>query len=60
MSRLHSRIRKADYFSDGELLRWNRDKRTTYSGLWALAEDSGCLEDVRKKYGEWKEGKRTK
>jgi len=45
MSRLHSRIRKADYFSDGELLRWNRDKRTTYSGLWALAEDSGCLED---------------
>jgi len=45
MTRLHNRIRKADYFSDGELLRWNRDKRTTYSGLWALAEDSGCLED---------------
>ena len=45
MTRLHNRIRKADYFSDGELLRWNRDKRATYSGLWAIAEDSGCLED---------------
>lgn len=45
MSRLRNRIRKADFFSDGELLRWPRDKRTTYSGLWALAEDSGCLED---------------
>ena len=45
MARLRNRIRKADYFSDGELLRWPRDKRTTYSGLWALAEDSGCLED---------------
>ena len=45
MSRLRNRIRKADYFTDGELLRWHRDKRTTYSGLWALAEDSGCLED---------------
>lgn len=45
MSRLRNRIRKADYFTDGELLRWPRDKRTTYSGLWAMAEDSGCLED---------------
>lgn len=45
MARLRNRIRKADYFSDGELLRWPRDKRTTYSGLYALAEDSGCLED---------------
>jgi hypothetical protein len=45
MARLRNRIRKADYFSDGELLRWHRDKRTTYSALWALAEDSGCLED---------------
>jgi len=45
MSRLRNRIRKADYFTDGELLRWPRDKRATYSGLWALAEDSGCLED---------------
>lgn len=45
MTRLRNRIRKADYFTDGELLRWPRDKRYTYSGLWALAEDSGCLED---------------
>lgn len=45
MSRLRNRIRKADYFTDGELLRWPRDKRTTYSGLWAMAEDSGCIED---------------
>jgi hypothetical protein len=45
MARLRNRIRKADYFSDGELLRWHRDKRQTYSGLWAMAEDSGCLED---------------
>jgi hypothetical protein len=45
VARLRNRIRKADYFTDGELLRWPRDKRTTYSGLWALAEDSGCLED---------------
>jgi len=45
MSRLRNRIRKADYFTDGELLRWHRDKRQTYTGLWALAEDSGCLED---------------
>jgi len=45
MARLRNRIRKADYFTDGELLRWHRDKRQTYTGLWAIAEDSGCLED---------------
>lgn len=45
MTRLRNRIRKADYFTDGELLRWHRDKRQTYTGLWAIAEDSGCLED---------------
>lgn len=45
MARLRNRIRKADYFTDGELLRWHRDKRATYTGLWAMAEDSGCLED---------------
>jgi len=45
MARLRNRIRRADYFTDGELLRWHRDKRATYSGLWALAEDSGCMED---------------
>ena len=45
MARLRNRIRKSDYFSDGELLRWPRDKRATYSGLYAIAEDSGCLAD---------------
>lgn len=45
MARLRNRIRKADYFTDGELLRWHRDKRATYSGLWAMAEDSGVVED---------------
>jgi len=45
MARLRNRIRKADRYSDGELLRWHRDKRSTYDGLYSLAEDSGCLED---------------
>ena len=45
MARLRNRIRKADYYTDGELVRWHRDKRATYAGLWAIAEDSGCLED---------------
>lgn len=45
MTRLRNRIRKAGFYSDGELLRWHRDKRETYAGLWSLAEDSGCLED---------------
>ena len=45
MARLRNRIRKADRYSDGELLRWHRDKRATYDGLYSLAEDSGCLED---------------
>ena len=45
MSRLGNRIRKAGFYTDGELLRWHRDKRETYSGLGNLAEDSGCLED---------------
>jgi hypothetical protein len=27
------------------MLRWPRDKRETYKGLWHVAEDSGCLED---------------
>lgn len=45
MARLRNRIMKATFWTDPELLRWPRDKRTTYKGLWALAEDSGCLED---------------
>jgi hypothetical protein len=45
MARLRNRQVKATFWTDGELLRWPRDKRTTYQGLWAVAEDSGCLED---------------
>jgi uncharacterized phage protein (TIGR02220 family) len=45
MSRLRNRILKAAYYTDGELLRWPRDKREFYRSLWACAEDSCCLED---------------
>jgi len=45
MARLRNRILKADFWSDGELLRWPREKRFTYAGLYAMAEDSGCIED---------------
>ena len=43
--RLHNRMIKADFRSDPDLLQWHRDKRSTYEGLWQLADDSGCLED---------------
>lgn len=45
MARLRNRICKADYWGDGDLLRMPRDMRETYRGLWAVAEDSACLED---------------
>ena len=45
MARLRNRMVKAEFWTDPELLRWPRDKRETYRGLWAMAEDSGCLED---------------
>ena len=45
MARLRNRMVKADFWTDAELLRWPREKRFTYQGLWALAEDSGCIED---------------
>jgi hypothetical protein len=45
VARLRNRMVKAEFWTDAELLRWPRDKRFTYQGLWALAEDSGCLED---------------
>lgn len=45
MARLRNRQVKADFWNDPELLRWPRDKRFTYQGLWAIAEDSGCIED---------------
>jgi len=45
MARLRNRMLKADFWQDGDLLRWPRDKRMTYAGLFSVAEDSGCLED---------------
>jgi hypothetical protein len=45
MSRLRNRMVKAEFWTDPELLRWPLAKRVLYQGLWALAEDSGCLED---------------
>lgn len=45
MSRLRNRMVKADFWTDPELLRWPLGKRMFYQGLWAIAEDSGCLED---------------
>ncbi len=45
MSRLRNRMVKAEFWTDPELLRWPLPKRVFYQGLWALAEDSGCLED---------------
>lgn len=45
MSRLRNRMVKADFWTDPELLRWPLGKRVFYQGLWAAAEDSGCLED---------------
>ena len=45
MSKLRNRITKATFWVDGDLLRWHRDKRFFYHSLWALAEDSSCVED---------------
>lgn len=45
MSRLRNRMTKATFWTDGELLRWTRDKRFVYKSLWAMAEDSCCIED---------------
>lgn len=45
MSRLRNRMVKAEFWTDPDLLRWPLGKRVFYQGLWALAEDSGCLED---------------
>lgn len=41
---LHARLIKPEFYTDGELLRWPRDKRNFYAGLFHLADDSGCLE----------------
>lgn len=43
--RLRNRIVKATAWTDGDMLRWHRDKREFYRSLWACAEDSCCLVD---------------
>ena len=43
--RLRNRIVKATMYTDPALCRWPRDKRDFYRSLWAVAEDSCCLED---------------
>lgn len=43
--RLHSRQVKASFWDDPDLLRLHRDARFLFEGLWALADDSGCVYD---------------
>lgn len=43
--RLRNRQMKATWWTDPDILRWSRDKRLFYQSLWALAEDSCCIED---------------
>lgn len=43
--RLRNRQTKATFYTDGDLLRWTRDKRDFYHSLWACAEDSCCIVD---------------
>lgn len=45
MSRLRNRIVKAEYYNDPDLLQWPRQKRELYRSLWAMAEDSYCIEN---------------
>jgi len=43
--RLRNRMLKATFWTDGDLLRWPRDKRYFYQSIWACAEDSCCIID---------------
>lgn len=43
--RLRNRMVKADFYTDPDLLQWPRGKRDLYRSLWAMAEDSYCIED---------------
>lgn len=43
--RLRNRQKKATFWTDGDLLRWPRDKRYFYESLWSCAEDSCCIID---------------
>lgn len=35
----------AEFYTDPDLLRWPSAKRDLYRSMWALAEDSACIED---------------
>lgn len=43
--RLRNRIVKGTFWTDPDLLRWPMGKRLFYQSLWALADDSCCIED---------------
>lgn len=43
--KLRNRITKATTWTDGDMLRWHREKRDFYRSLWACAEDSCCIID---------------
>ncbi|MHB9105777.1 MAG: hypothetical protein ACYDCO_01860 [Armatimonadota bacterium] len=43
--RLHDRLTRIGFYTDGELLRWPRALREFYRDLWSIADDSGCLEN---------------
>lgn len=43
--RLHTRLLKDSFATDGEIQRWDGDKKFFYISLIQLAEDSGCIED---------------
>lgn len=45
MARLRNRLLYGADWTDGEKLRWHRDKRFTFQGLKNIAEDSGCIVD---------------
>lgn len=43
--RLHNRQIRASFWNDPDLaFEFTRDERLCYTGLWQLADDSGCLE----------------
>ena len=43
--RLHNRMIKTGWWTDGDLLRWPLAKRVLYLGMVQISDDSGCLED---------------
>lgn len=41
--RLKARMIRPEFWTDGDVLRWPRDKRLFYVSLWAVADDAGCF-----------------